>query len=90
MWDAGGATTWGELVALTRAALNDPSTRLGAEAAGWKYPATEPEIFGLIADYGKRVRKILPFDLDAAVSDASRAEVDAANAELEQSIIIAD
>lgn len=88
LWDAGGATTWGELVALTREALTDPATRLGAKAAGWSYPATNPELLRIVADFGKRAHKVLPLPREGGA--VSQAEADTAAAELEESIVFAD
>lgn len=88
LWGAElGLSTWGEIVALTRAAMADPSTRLGAKVVGWDYPATMPQLLQIVANFGKQAAKVLPFDPDAGDRPAE-AEIAAAAAELEESIII--
>lgn len=73
---------WEELVALTRTAMSDTSTRLGAEAAGWQYPATEVQLLGLIGQFGKRAASVLPFDPNEADTPAA-IDVQAAQDELD-------
>ena len=55
---------WPEALALVRAAMEDPSTCLGAAAAGWTYPAREIDILLLMAVGGDAARDALPFPLD--------------------------
>lgn len=87
LWGAGGSTCWGELVALTRCALSDPSTRLGAVAAGWQYRASMVGLLqvALLADKDTRER-VLPF----TPGEASRAEMDAVQAEFDEGFIFSD
>lgn len=74
LWDGGQATSWSEIIALTRAAISDPSTRLGAKAAGWDYPASMVELYGLIAKFGDTATDILPFP---AGKDGDDTDIDA-------------
>lgn len=54
-----------EAVTLTKAALADTSTLLGAEHAGWEFPATVPELMHLMLQVDPRYAKtVLPFDPD--------------------------
>lgn len=80
---------WREAWALVMAALEDPSTRLGAAAAGWTYPATFPQLYIMRFLAGDNVKKALPFDVNdaAPVEQASEDEVAAALAELEEELL---
>lgn len=71
------------------AALEDPSTRLGAAAAGWTYPASFPQLHIMRFLAGDDVKKALPFDVDdaAPAEQASEDEIAAALAELEDEIL---
>lgn len=54
-----------EAVTLTKAALTDTSTQLGAEHAGWEFPATVPELMHLMLQVDPKYAKmVLPFDPD--------------------------
>jgi hypothetical protein len=88
--DLGGALSWGEAKLLIEQAAADPSTALGAELAGWAYPATIPQLLGLIAQFAQ-------FDKDARVhampwsmradTKPTDDEIAAAQAELEDVIV---
>lgn len=69
------------------AALEDPSTRLGAAAAGWTYPASFPQLYIMRFLAGDDVKKALPFDVNDAAPQASEDEVAAALAELEEELL---
>lgn len=88
--DLGGALTWGEAILLLEAAAGDPSTHLGAELAGWSYPASVPTLLALTAQVGgPGARKVMPWVLRLH-DDGPRAtpdEVAVATAELEDSIV---
>lgn len=60
-WEQAGqpALPWREAHALVLAAIQDPSTPLGAEAAGWDYPAREIDLL-LLMSLGADP-KVLPF-----------------------------
>lgn len=85
LWDVGGAVSWQEGLALTRAALRDTSTALGAAEADWSYPATQVELLQMAGTFGKAARRIFPFDIDQAEAPSSE-EVADAQAELEAGI----
>lgn len=83
--ELGGALTWGEALLLLQSAAGDPSTHLGAELAGWAYPASQPELLTMIASIGdsKAAKKVMPWNVprpDRAprASDAEIAEAEAA------------
>lgn len=60
-WEQAGQPSlpWREAHALVLAAIQDPSTPLGAEAAGWDYPAREVDLL-LLMNLGADP-KVLPF-----------------------------
>lgn len=85
------ALSWREAQVLTRAALADTTTPLGAEAAGWSYPASLPELLMLMLsahsrEVARAVSRSLPFDPDGEAKAAEAAEVEAARAELLASV----
>lgn len=61
--DVGGAVTWGETRDLIEQAAADGSTYLGAELAGWAYPASTLGLLTLIATVGdpKSSRPLMPW-----------------------------
>lgn len=61
--ELGGALPQGELVALMRLAVSDPSTRLGAKVQKWAYPATIPELMQVSSLAGKKSRLVLPWGM---------------------------
>jgi hypothetical protein len=94
--DLGGGVTWGEALLLVEEAASDPSTALGAELAGWAYPAGMRDLLALVAQIGneKAARKVMPWVMEnprkthepAATAD----EVATAQAELEDGIVFAE
>ena len=91
--DLGDGLTWGEAKILIEEAAADPSTHLGAELAGWAYPASTPDLISLVAQIRdeKAVKKLMPWALKVATgTTATPEEVEAAQAELEQGIVFAD
>lgn len=87
--DLGDGLSWGEAKLLLEEAAADPSTALGAELAGWSYPATHVDLFSLIATIGNKdaAMKVMPWAFGGGRQSASDAEIAAANAELEASIV---
>lgn len=80
---------WREAWALVQASLEDPSTRLGAAAAGWTYPASFPELYIMRFLAGDDIKKALPFNIDAQGQGVtpSEDEVTEALAELENELL---
>ena len=89
LWDVGDTISWREGLALTRAALRDTSTSLGASAAGWSYPATEVQLLTLAGMFGKAARRVLPFDVDED-GQADSTELAEAQAALDEGITFAN
>ncbi|MEV8336973.1 hypothetical protein [Leucobacter sp. NPDC077196] len=92
--DLGGALSWGEALSLIERAAGDPSTALGAELAGWAYPASTPVLIGLVAQISnpKASKRLMPWALTnprSKKSDATAEEIAAATAELEDGIVFA-
>ena len=84
-WYAAGTTTlpWPEALALTQHALADTSCPLGAEEAGWDYPASVIDVVRLLTTADSReslraVKKMLPFDVDAEIRAKAAQEVEEA------------
>lgn len=81
---------WGEALLLFEAWMNDPSTPLGAEVAGWAYPASMPQILLLSATIRdeKAAREVMPWVMrlsdDTGPTDEELAR---AQAELEAGIV---
>lgn len=50
-----------ELLALTEAALDDTSTPLFAAVAGWRFPASVPQIVTMGALVGERGEQMMPW-----------------------------
>jgi hypothetical protein len=93
--DLGGAVTWGEALLLIEDAASDPSTALGAELAGWAFPASMLDLLSLAAQIGneKAARKVMPWVLQnprKTEPSASADEVATAQAELEDGIVFAE
>ncbi|MGW9345586.1 hypothetical protein ACWGR3_28955 [Streptomyces albidoflavus] len=90
--DLGDGLSWGEAKLLIEEAADDPSTHLGADLAGWAYPAGFRDLLSLAAAIGneKAARKVMPWALSLK-SDvkATPAEVAIATAELEDGIVFA-
>lgn len=92
--DLGDALSWGEAIVLIEEASADPSTALGAELAGWAYPATMPQLLTMIGAIGseRASRKVMPWALSSPRSNQPKAtteEVAIAQAELEDGIVFA-
>ena len=90
--DLGDALSWGEAILLIEAAVNDPSTILGAELAGWAYPASTLDLLSLSAQIGdwKTARRVMPWVLEISrpqQPNASADEIAIAEAELESEFI---
>jgi hypothetical protein len=88
--DLGDAVTWGEAKILIEDAASDPSTSLGAELAGWAYPASMLDILSLAAQIGNRkvTAKLMPWALDGGRKQKSTPdEVAAAQAALDADFI---
>ena len=90
LFDVGTARlTWGEAAALARHAIGDLRTVLGAKLNGINYPVSFPELTQIMVSrslLGKSVDPLMPFSkLEAP--DATAAEIAAAEAQLEESII---
>ncbi|APZ81752.2 putative tail assembly chaperone protein [Rathayibacter phage NCPPB3778] len=87
--DLGGRLKWGEAFLLVEAAISDPGTFLGAEMAGWAYPAKTIELLSLItaASDPKATDKIMPWAMARSEKSATVEEVEKANADLESGIV---
>lgn len=90
--DLGGAVSWGEAKLLLEAAASDPATVIGAELAGWAYPASTPQLISLIAQIGdqKASKKLMPWTLALSTQkkpEFTAEEVAEAEAELEEGIV---
>lgn len=86
LWDVGSQVRWVEGLALTRAALDDPATRLGAEVASLRYPASIAQMTIIAGLWGKSSRRVLPLDPDSSESAPTDELVVEAQEQLEQSI----
>lgn len=90
-----GALSWGEARDLVISAAADPSTALGAELAGWAYPATIPEITQVLmssAQLGRKATKaagkLMPWALGAKRRKAPTAEeIAKAQKEIDEEVI---
>lgn len=70
----------GELVALLKLAVDDPSTRLGAKVQKWSYPATIPELMQVSSLVDKNKRdQVLPWGMWAAEEERAKHRVTAAD-----------
>lgn len=88
--DLGDGLSWGEAHLLIEEAAGDPSTHLGAELAGWAYPASLPDLLSLAAQIGneKAARKVMPWVMQTGRDvQATPAEVAIATAQLEDGIV---
>lgn len=67
----------GEAVCLTRHAMADTSTPLGAEVAGWAYPVGMNDLFLLAASIKDRktFEKATPWAVQADIEEKARYEV---------------
>lgn len=64
-----------ELVAFTRVAVSDPSTRLGAAHQGWAYRASIPELVQVATGLGEKAEEHLPWGMAAAMRRAEARKV---------------
>lgn len=90
-WQAGQPNfPWPEVRALVLDALADPSTSLGAEAAGWEYPARLVDLVQVQALTGDQASKVMPYKNTPATGTEriTDDEITRAQAELAESIII--
>ena len=87
--DLGGAVVWGEAKLLIEQAAGDGGTWLGAELAGWAYPATMPVLLGLVAQIGdeRASRRVMPWSMKREHPRATPDEIAAADAALEDEIV---
>lgn len=85
--DLGDALTWGEAQTLIHEAAGDPSTALGAELAGWSYPAAVPTLLTLSAQLGKQSRDVMPWVLMLRTDQATPEEVAKAITEIEEGLV---
>ena len=60
------AVSFGEAAALAEIAASDTSTRLGAELAGWAFPADMRWIIDMSARHGKESKRLMPWTLGEA------------------------
>jgi hypothetical protein len=62
---------------------------MGAELAGWAYPATMPALLGLVAQIGdeRASRRVMPWALNQDRPQATPDEIAAADAALEDEIV---
>lgn len=92
--DLGGAVSWGEAITLLHEAAADPGTHLGAQLAGWAYPASTRELLSLVAELGpKASKKLVPWALPdprRTTTTADAAEIAEAQAEMEAGLVFAD
>lgn len=90
--DLGDGLTWGEAILLLTEAAGDPSTALGAELAGWAYPASMVELLSLVAQIGNKNAsgKVMPWVLgNPRRANATAEELALAQAELDDGFIFA-
>ncbi|OIU88662.1 hypothetical protein [Microbacterium sp. AR7-10] len=87
--DLGDRLLWGEAKLLLEGAAVDPSTPLGAELAGWAYPASTLELLSLMAQIGdqKAAKKLMPWALPKNEPTADAAEVAEAQAALDEGLV---
>lgn len=87
--DLGDRLLWGEAKLLLEGAAEDTSTLLGAELAGWAYPASTVELLSLIAQIGneKAAKKLMPWALPKNEPSADAAEIAEAQAALDEGLI---
>ncbi|MBN9210716.1 MAG: hypothetical protein J0I95_04270 [Microbacterium sp.] len=87
----GDAVSWGEACVLVKRAAADPSTALGAELAGWAYPASMPELLTMVAQIPKRdaAMAVMPWSmkLPKEQSAATPDEIAAAESALEADFV---
>lgn len=78
--ELGDSLPHGELAALLRLAVADPSTRLGAKVQKWSYPATIPELMQVSSLVDKNKRdQVLPWGMYAAEEERAKRRVTAAD-----------
>lgn len=87
--DLGDRLLWGEAKLLLEGAAHDTSTLLGAELAGWAYPASTVELLSLLAQVGdaKVSKKLMPWALPKNEAGADAAEVAEAQAALDEGLV---
>lgn len=91
--ELGDGLLWGEAKTLLEEAAADGGTALGAELAGWAYPASMVQLITLSAQIGdsKVFRKVAPWALDnprrRKQNQATPDEIAAAQAELEAEFV---
>lgn len=92
------ALPWGEARDLVLSAAGDPSTALGAEMAGWAYPATMPELIQTLvtaAPLGRdgmgAIRALMPWEMGRALAAVpTAADVAKALSEIDQEVRFED
>ncbi|WP_242864503.1 hypothetical protein [Microbacterium testaceum] len=89
--DLGDAVNWGEACVLVKRAALDPSTALGAELAGWAYPASMPELLTLLAQIPSRntAKAVMPWSMKVPdeQTPATPDEIASADAALESEFV---
>lgn len=61
VWSVGTSVSWGEACDLVDAALADTSTEICAAVAGWRYPASLPELALTASALGKNSVAVMPW-----------------------------
>jgi hypothetical protein len=94
-YDIGDSITYGEAYDLTVQALEDTNTTLAAVYNGWAYPSSLIDLLSLASSVGdkKAFEKASPWGMQAQLKAreeraVTSAEIEQAQAELEQEIII--
>jgi len=87
--DLGDRLLWGEAKLLLEGAALDTSTLLGAELAGWAYPASTVELLSLLAQISdqRTAKKLMPWALPKNEPTADAAEVAEAQAALDEGLV---
>ena len=87
-WDIGlgRSVSWAEACDLVDAALDETSTPLFVAVAGWKWPATMPELMITTGLFGKSAAEALPLPTANDGRQVSAAEEQRAHEELLEEI----
>ena len=88
--DLGDGLSWGEAKLLLEEAAADPSTALGAELAGWAYPASTLDLLGIVAQFGKKATeaRLMPWQMaEDRAGQPTPDEIAEAEAALAESIV---
>lgn len=89
--DLGDAVSWGEACALVKRASTDTSTALGAELAGWAYPASFTDLLTLIVQLPSKaaMKAVMPWSMKVPDEQAPATpdEIASADAALESEFV---